>query len=264
MFIPHRIDVTEELKQDSSNVLEIDFGPALVEGRKIKDAHPEHKWVGFNADMARLAVRKAQYHFGWDWGPVLTTCGPWRAVRLETSYARISDLRIDYDLSASLDDVVVHVSASTERSSGADVNISIRLADDLVFEKTVSVDGNGVAKADFHLSHPKLWYPHGYGEQSLYTCEAVLLYQFKEVHTCSRKTGFRRGELVQEPDEIGKSFFFRVNGVDVFCGGSCWIPADSFTPRITEEKYRSWLQTLVDGYQVMIRYVSPSNEVDFQ
>ncbi|THY43434.1 putative beta-mannosidase [Aureobasidium pullulans] len=253
MFIPHRIDVTEELKQDSSNVLEIDFGPALVEGRKIKDAHPEHKWVGFNADMARLAVRKAQYHFGWDWGPVLTTCGPWRAVRLETSYARISDLRIDYDLSASLDDVVVHVSASTERSSGADVNISIRLADDLVFEKTVSVDGNGVAKADFHLSHPKLWYPHGYGEQSLYTCEAVLLYQFKEVHTCSRKTGFRRGELVQEPDEIGKSFFFRVNGVDVFCGGSCWIPADSFTPRITEEKYRSWLQTLVDGYQVMIR-----------
>ncbi|THY31173.1 putative beta-mannosidase [Aureobasidium pullulans] len=253
MFIPHRVDVTKELKQDTANVLEIDFRPALVEGRKIKDAHPEHKWVGFNADMARLAVRKAQYHFGWDWGPVLTTSGPWRAVRLETSYARISDLRIDYDLSASLDDVVVHVSASTERSSGADVNISIRLADDVLFEKTVSVDGNGVARADFHLSHPKLWYPHGYGEQPLYTCEAVLLYHSKEVHTCSRKTGFRRGELVQEPDEIGKSFFFRVNGVDVFCGGSCWIPADSFTPRITEEKYRSWLQTLVDGYQVMIR-----------
>ncbi|THY91566.1 putative beta-mannosidase [Aureobasidium pullulans] len=253
MFIPYRIDVTKRLNHNNANVLEIDFRSALVEGRKIKDAHPEHKWVGFNADMARLAVRKAQYHFGWDWGPVLTTCGPWRAVRLETSYARISDLRIDYDLSASLDDVVVHVSASTERSSGADVNISIRLADDLLFEKTVSVDGNGVAKADFHLSHPKLWYPHGYGEQPLYTCEAVLLKNGKEVHTCSRKTGFRCGELVQEPDEIGKSFFFRVNGVDVFCGGSCWIPADSFTPRITEEKYRSWLQTLVDGYQVMIR-----------
>ncbi|THX27162.1 putative beta-mannosidase [Aureobasidium pullulans] len=253
MFIPYRMDVTKRLNHNNANVLEIDFRPALVEGRKIKDAHPEHKWVGFNADMARLAVRKAQYHFGWDWGPVLTTCGPWRAVRLETSYARISDLRIDYDLSASLDDVVVHVSASTERSSGSDVNISIRSADSLVFEKTVSVDGNGVAKADFHLSQPKLWYPHGYGDQPLYTCEAVLRKNGKEVQTCSRKIGFRRGELVQEPDEIGKSFFFRVNGVDVFCGGSCWIPADSFTPRITEEKYRSWLQTLVDGYQVMIR-----------
>jgi len=63
MWIPHRIDITNELKESSENVLEIDFAPALLEARKIKDAHPEHKWVGFNGDMARLAVRKAQYHW---------------------------------------------------------------------------------------------------------------------------------------------------------------------------------------------------------
>ncbi|KAH0134433.1 putative beta-mannosidase, partial [Aureobasidium melanogenum] len=63
MFIPHRIDVTRKLKDGSTNVLEIDFRSALAEGRKIKGAHPEHKWVGFNADMARLATRKAQYHW---------------------------------------------------------------------------------------------------------------------------------------------------------------------------------------------------------
>ncbi|KAG9524096.1 putative beta-mannosidase, partial [Aureobasidium melanogenum] len=253
MFIPHRIDVTKELKGGSVNVLEIDFRSALVEGRKIKDAHPEHKWVGFNADMARLATRKAQYHWGWDWGPVLMTCGPWRAVRLETSYARISDMRVDYDLSKSLDDVVVRIAVSTERSSQADVKIAIHLGKDLIFEKTVSVDSKGVAKADFHISHPRLWFPHGYGKQSLYTCEAVLILNGRNVHSCSRKTGFRRGELVQEPDEVGKTFFFRINGIDVFCGGSCWIPADSFTPRITKERYQSWLQTMVDGYQIMIR-----------
>ncbi|KAH0396254.1 putative beta-mannosidase, partial [Aureobasidium melanogenum] len=253
MFIPHRIDVTEKVKDGSGNVLEIDFRSALVEGRRIKDAHPEHKWVGFNADMARLATRKAQYHWGWDWGPVLMTCGPWRAVRLETSYARISDMRVDYDLNKSLDDVVVRIAVSTERSSHADVKIAIRSGKDLIFEKTVSVDSKGVAKADFHISRPKLWFPHGYGKQSLYTCEAVLILNGRNVHSCSRKTGFRRGELVQEPDEVGKTFFFRINGIDVFCGGSCWIPADSFTPRITKERYQSWLQTMVDGYQIMIR-----------
>ncbi|KAG9665180.1 putative beta-mannosidase, partial [Aureobasidium melanogenum] len=253
MFIPHRIDVTKKLKDGSANVLEIDFRSALAEGRKIKDAHPEHKWVGFNADMARLATRKAQYHWGWDWGPVLMTCGPWRAVRLETSYARILDMRVDYDLSKSLDDVVVRVAVSTERSSQADVKIAIRSGKDLIFEKTASVDSKGVAKADFHISQPKLWFPHGYGEQSLYTCEAVLILNGRNVHSCSRRTGFRRGELVQEPDEVGKTFFFRINGIDVFCGGSCWIPADSFTPRITKKRYQSWLQTMVDGYQVMIR-----------
>jgi beta-mannosidase len=192
---------------------------------------------------------------GWDWGPVLMTCGPWRAVSLETSYARISEMRVDYDLSNSLDDVVVNVSVSTERSSEAYVKIAIRSGNDMIFEKTVSVDSKGIAKADFHISEPKLWYPHGYGEQSLYTCEAVLAVEGRELQTLSKRIGFRRGELVQEPDEVGKTFFFRINGIDVFCGGSCWIPADSFTPRITKERYRSWLQTMVDGYQVMIRYV---------
>ena len=62
MFIYHRVDITEELKKGSSNMLEIDFKPALAEAQKVKDAHPEHRWVGFNGDMARLAARKAQYH----------------------------------------------------------------------------------------------------------------------------------------------------------------------------------------------------------
>ncbi|MEO6681676.1 MAG: sugar-binding domain-containing protein, partial [Ginsengibacter sp.] len=34
-------------------------------------------------DNPRAYVRKAQYHFGWDWGPKLTTSGIWKEVRLE-------------------------------------------------------------------------------------------------------------------------------------------------------------------------------------
>lgn len=34
-------------------------------------------------DNPRAYVRKAQYHFGWDWGPKFTTCGIWKQVRLE-------------------------------------------------------------------------------------------------------------------------------------------------------------------------------------
>lgn len=63
MFIPYRLDITKKLKDGTENFVEIDFAPALLEARKIKDAHPEHKWLGFNGDMARLAVRKAQYHW---------------------------------------------------------------------------------------------------------------------------------------------------------------------------------------------------------
>lgn len=63
MFVPHRVDVTGKLKVGSSNVLEIDFASARLEAIKIREAHPEHTWVGFNGDMSRLAVRKAQYHW---------------------------------------------------------------------------------------------------------------------------------------------------------------------------------------------------------
>ncbi len=34
-------------------------------------------------DNPRAYVRKAQYHFGWDWGPKFTTCGIWKPVRVE-------------------------------------------------------------------------------------------------------------------------------------------------------------------------------------
>ncbi|KAF2163060.1 hypothetical protein M409DRAFT_26506 [Zasmidium cellare ATCC 36951] len=76
MFVMHRVDVTK-LVADTSDaiVLEIEVQSALLQGRRIKDAHPEHRWVGFNGDMSRLAVRKAQYHWGWDWGPNLMACG---------------------------------------------------------------------------------------------------------------------------------------------------------------------------------------------
>ncbi|KAH7128385.1 glycoside hydrolase superfamily [Dendryphion nanum] len=252
MFIPHRLDVTKELEVGSDNVLEIEFASARLEAIKIKDAHPEHTWVGFNGDMARLAVRKAQYHWGWDWGPILNTCGPWRSVRLETYQSRISDLRVDYKLENNLESVSGTIVAKIEGPSGKKVAFEVQSGEDLVFQESADVI-DGAATVQFHVKNPKLWYPHGYGEQPLYKVTATVSADGVNLHQINRRTGFRKGELIQEPDEIGKTFYFRINNVDVFCGGSDWIPADSFTPRVDAERYRKWLQMMVDGYQVMIR-----------
>ena len=252
MFVPHRLDVTKKLSSDGVNTLEINFASARLEAIKIKEKYPDHRWIGFNGDMSRLSVRKAQYHWGWDWGPILNTCGPWREVRLETYQARAKDLRVDYKLDDSLKSVQGTISATVEGDSADSVSFDVYDGDQRVFRETAKIS-DGVAKVDFHVSSPKLWYPHGYGEQPLYTVTATVLANGTDVHQTSRRTGFRKGELIQEPDAIGKSFYFRVNGVDVFCGGSDWIPADSFTPRVTEEKYRKWLEMMVDGYQIMIR-----------
>jgi beta-mannosidase len=64
MFLSHRVDITSELsKAEESLELEIRFESAFKKAREIKDNHPQHKWVGYNGDMSRLAVRKAQYHW---------------------------------------------------------------------------------------------------------------------------------------------------------------------------------------------------------
>ena len=46
----------------------------------------------------------------------------------------------------------------------------------------------------------------------------------------TKTIGFRRVRLVEErlKDQEGLSFFFEINNVPIFCGGSNWIPADSF------------------------------------
>ncbi|WPH03515.1 glycoside hydrolase family 2 protein [Acrodontium crateriforme] len=253
MFIEHRVDVSQLLRDDEENVLEIEFKSAQLEALKIKDAHPDHKWVGFNGDMSRLAVRKAQYHWGWDWGPVLMTCGPWKAVKLESYLVHLDDMRVDYEVDASLTNVKGTITVTSSDSSGYTVNLTADHNGKTVFKGTAVLDASGKAQIEFHVNDPKLWYPHGYGEQPLYTITATATTQNVELHSISRRTGFRKSELIQQTDKIGKTFFFRVNGIDVFCGGSDWIPADSLTPRITEAKYRKWLEMMVDGHQVMIR-----------
>lgn len=62
-FIPYRVEVTDKISHSKENILQIDFDCAFKRAREIKDAHPEHKWLGFNGDTSRLAVRKAQYHW---------------------------------------------------------------------------------------------------------------------------------------------------------------------------------------------------------
>lgn len=203
--------------------------------------------------MARLAARKAQYHYGWDWGPILTTCGPWRAIRLETYQARVDDLRVDYEVDSTLKKVAGSITATIEGSLAKAVNFTAKLNDKEVFKGTAEINSEGKAQVEFLINEPKLWYPHGYGEQTLYDVTATIMDGEQVLHSHTKRTGFRKGELIQEPDQIGKSFYFRFNGIDVFCGGSDWIPADSFTPRISDHKYRKWLQMMVDGYQLMIR-----------
>ena len=107
------------------------------------------------------------------------------------------------------------------------------------------------------------WYPVGYGKQPLYELEIALLDMVrrrrivrcstddmqsgKELAKSQTRVAFRHAEVVQEKldGQDGTTFLFEVNGVRIFCGGSNWIPADSFLTEIKPERYRKWVEMLV-------------------
>lgn len=271
MFVPERVDVTDALRESGGggdNELVIHFDSAYLRGWKLIEKYPDHKWGCWNGDSSRLAVRKAQYHWGWDWGPALLTCGPWRPIALEVYAGRVADLHVDVDVPESLDSAKAVAHAVVEGTADR-VKFDISLRGSVVASETVQVvpvagseSESGTASATFHIQKPALWYPIRYGEQPLYTVKATLLAgddeapaAQAEIDTVSKRIGLRRAELVQQPikKQPGTSFFFRINNVPVFCGGSNWIPADSFVPRISADRYRDWVKLVADGNQFMIR-----------
>ena len=117
-----------------------------------------------------------------------------------------------------------------------------------------SRDGD-IVRVDLRIKKPNLWYPYSLGGQTLYTVTATLCSSNgQDQHKLSRGVGFRKAELIQQSDEAGKSFYLRINNTDIFAGGSNWIPADCFIPRISKERYRKWLEIIKEGGQHMIRY----------
>lgn len=254
MFVSYRVDVTDHIKPGTENVLEIVFDSALLRGRKLVEEHShEHNFLVRQTEAGRVPVRKAQYNWGWDWGPILMTAGPWKPVYLEQFTARIDDVwaknLVSEDLKRCNGTIFAKVAGSL---SDDKVILSLTKDGKPVFEKEAVIK-DGLAEAAFELENPELWYPLNYGQQHRYTLRAKIVRGVEELDTKTRLTGFRRTQLVQEPDQYGKSFFFRINNIDIFAGGSCWIPADSYLAQISAERYHAWIKLMADGNQVMIR-----------
>ncbi len=254
MFVPLRHEVGGLLRA-GRNELRMLFEAALPRGRRLEERMGRRAL--WNGDSSRLYVRKAQYHYGWDWGPTLLTAGPWQAVRLEAYTARIADLHCPVEVSTDLQSVRLPVLVELEHGAvGQRLHIALYTPEgELAKETALPVTGN-----DLHytiaLATPRLWWPRGYGEQPLYRLVVTLRDRGdRELDRRELRLGLRRLRLVQQSllEQPGTSFFFEINNTPVFCGGANWIPADPFLPRVTSERYRAWLKLAAEGNMVMLR-----------
>nr|WP_255719632.1 hypothetical protein [Pelomonas sp. P8] len=251
MFVPHRVDVRSRLKP-AGNELLLCFEPALVRARDVEAVHG--KRALWNGDSARLHARKAQYHFGWDWGPELITCGPWRAVRRHGWSGRLAEVQVRSDVDAQARSAALKVAVTCQ---GRGSRCTVQLLDPSgrsVASRTAAAAG-GVEVA-LSVTDVQLWWPRGLGGQPLYTLVTQLEDDDGRVLAEDRRRlGLRALRLVQAPveGEVGLSFHFEVNGQDLFAGGANWIPDDNLLERITPARYRERVAQAAAANMNMLR-----------
>ena len=253
MFIPHEFAVGDKLRVgagvEGENTLQVTFRSALKTGLDRRDAWdaagndtmPAH----WNAWSSRSFVRKAQYMYGWDWGPVLISCGIWQQVELvQVPTARIVDYRYtptfhaDGSATVTVETTVERAGASTpltlavaigESTTGDDFGVDVSCSSALAM-----VDGETTASCSVVIPNARRWWPTGTGDAHLYGLRLTVEGPGGSVDVLRSKIGLREVELVTEPDADGngEGFLFRVNGQDIFIKGANWIPDDSFPSRI--------------------------------
>ncbi len=210
-------------------------------------------------EKTSVYARKAPYSFGWDWGPRFVTCGIWRPVRLETwDEARIADVVVRQktlapDRASLLAEVEVVVARPPGAAGGASLAVSVEGVPDPFVAKLALKDGTQAVSVPLEIASPRLWWPNGYGEQPLYRVTTRLLVGGVPADEQKTRIGLRTLELRRQEDEFGKSFEFVVNGVPIFAKGANWIPADSFLPRLTRERYASLLGSAAAAHMNMLR-----------
>ncbi len=249
MFVEHRFNVKKFLRK-GKNFIEILFDSPVLRTKAL-----EKKYGALSAghEQHRMYVRKAQYSFGWDWGPRLTTSGIWRSIRLEArAHAALQSPFVKV-VSLTKNEAVVELSIDVSLFT----SVPVQLQTEICYEKMIAADRRKVKKERvkfrIRIKKPKLWWPNGYGEQPMYRAIFSLVSKDKEVERLEVPFALRTVRLLQEPDKEGTSFVIEINGEKIFCKGADWIPSDSFIPRIADATYEKLLGMAKSANMNMLR-----------
>ena len=262
MFYQWKVDVKDYLRP-GKNKLRIIFHSPINKGLKLREelgyylpgAENDQSQLGGTGDIKTVVFsRKAQYHFGWDWGPRLVTGGIWQSVYLTAhNNARIEKVHFQ-TLEIANEEANLQVDTYIESFSDDDVTVAIFMGDAIVAEKTFMVkSGKNTLSLPVIIKNPELWWTNGLGDQHLYNFKVTLNKDNRTIDRAFESIGLRTVELVQEPDETGSSFFFKVNGEPVFMKGANYIPQDIFLPRIEKSDYEHLIKSAAEANFNMLR-----------
>ena len=174
MYRTWEFDVRKALKA-GRNRIEVSFDSVLPYMAKRQAERSLPGWPGPREPLGRAYVRKEPCNCGWDWGPILVTCGIWRSISIIAfDSGRIAGVNIRQKHRDGLVTLQVTPEVIRENNAGLSVRALVRFNDAVVAETSVmefSVAGAGL---ELEILNPQLWWPNGLGAQPLYGIELEL------------------------------------------------------------------------------------------
>lgn len=243
-------DVTEQLKK-KDNLLCIRFYSPL---EYIRQEDQQEHWQGVVESMKGTPhIRKAQYMFGWDWGPRLPDAGIFRPVKLlGIQKARIDsvyiwqehsvegvELKLDIDVECLHEEQHKRFGEHDAYLQNRQLSYSVTICDP---QNTIVYEG---ATSKVFIENPLIWWPNGMGEHPLYTVQVTLYDGGEECDRWEKRIGLRTATMERKQDIYGESFTHVINDIPIFAMGADYIPEDSILSRRTEKRTRELLEQAV-------------------
>lgn len=246
-----RAEIYLEAGAQPGSLLEIVIQPAPKSRAKPDDR-----------SQANTSVKPA-VSYGWDFHPRLIPLGLWNDAYIEVRPRRhLISTDVDFLLSDSFDSAAIEFSFE-QMENGP---VRFRLYDPEgkpIFERKKILPEHD--RISFALRDPRLWWPHGWGEPTLYSWSFEILGEGGEtIDGATGRIGFRRIRLVMgegawnEPSRFPKSrssapMTVEVNGKRIFAKGANWVLPDVFPGTLTSERYREQIELALSCHFNLLR-----------
>lgn len=245
MFRTYRLPV-QGLLRAKDNLLEVHILPVITEGAKAMERHGTVLPADNDEGDPKVCpyVRKAGYHFGWDFVPRTLPCGIWRPVELHgRSAAHLGSVHVRQEH----DDGGMRVSLDAVWEGALGRNATLRAFWNGEPAGHLVLDGReqaGSATLPLELSDTARWWPNGHGRQALHRLRVELSEGERTVSVWERAIGLRTVALEQGADSIGTRFTVVVNGIPMFMKGVNVVPPDVHLPRAGDQAWVRMVQQM--------------------
>jgi len=249
MYTPAVFDVGEQLHRGEENHVAVVIDTAPVEQPQV-------------GRSSKVRTHKSRMGYWWDFCPRMINVGIWDDVYLKASGpAKLEDVWVHPSLSG--DFLHAEVEISTEISVLEEIEVELEAV--IWFEgqevacghlTSILKPGTSSLQTSLPVWSPELWWPNGYGDQSLYQVE-VKVFTADEGESDSRdlKIGIRKVEFAanEDADANARPYTLVVNGKRIYVKGWNWVPMDALYGVERPEKLDRLLKLACEANVNMLR-----------